>query len=261
MKYDTVKDKFAGAIDLFPALRVCFYTFLDLILLRQWYIKNLIKKYLKKDVPISFYDAGAGFCQYSYFILKKYPQSRVLTVDLKDDYMRSFKNYAETYLTGSVTIKQADLQEFVPDSKFDLAIAVDILEHIEDDVSVLKNIYSSLNNSGFLLISTPSNFDEAAAFTEEHVRPGYDKRELEEKLKLSGYEIVESIYSYGKFGKLAWRIGMKTPMQLAGKGIFGMFCSAFWMLITYPLNYLLMKMDVKTHNAAGNGIIIVARKG
>ncbi|MBN2829748.1 MAG: class I SAM-dependent methyltransferase [Candidatus Cloacimonetes bacterium] len=260
MKYDTVKDKFAKYIDLFPTLRVCFYTFLDLILLRQMYVKQKIGTYFTPGKPMAFYDAGAGFCQYSYHILKKYPHSRVLTVDLKEDYMDSFKSYAEDNLEGIITVKQADLQNFVPKEQYHLAIAIDILEHIEDDVSVMKNIHSSLKKDGIFIVSTPSNFDEAAKFTEEHVRPGYDKKELEDKLTDSGFKIIESAYSYGRYGKIAWKLGMKIPMQLAGKGVFGMIAAGMWMTMLYPVNYLLMKKDLITENSIGNGIIIVAEK-
>ncbi|MDP8232844.1 MAG: class I SAM-dependent methyltransferase [Candidatus Zophobacter franzmannii] len=260
MKYDLVKDKLANAITLFPDARRLFYKVLDEILLRQWYIKTLMRKYCKKDEPLSFYDAGAGFCQYSYEVLKRFPNSEVLAVDIKADYLHAFKNFAEDNLTGSFTVKEADLQKYVPNKKYDMAIAIDILEHIEDDVSVIQNFHKCLKEGGILLISTPSTFDEAAAFTEEHVRPGYNKNELEDKLTRNGFELVESFYSYGKFGKLAWKLGMKIPIQLAGLGIFGMLASALWLAIFFPLNHYLMRLDTQTDNEVGNGIIIVAER-
>ena len=36
-------------------------------------------------------------------------------------------------------------------------------------------------DEGILIISTPSDRNEAAKFTEEHIRPGYNKKELEDK--------------------------------------------------------------------------------
>ncbi len=260
MKYDIVKDKFAMIIELFPITRKLFYLFLDCILLRQMYVKKAMKKYIVKDTMLKFYDAGAGFCQYSDYILRQYPSSTVLAVDIKTDYVQSFKAYAENNLNGKFIVEQADLQEYVAKDKYDLAIAIDILEHIEDDRAVLGNFHDSLNEGGILIISSPSNYDEAAAFTEEHVRPGYAKSELEEKVTAAGFHIKESFYSYGKWGKIAWLLGMKTPMTLAGKGIIGMILAGIWMIVTYPLVRTLMFKDINTDNRIGNGIILIAEK-
>ncbi len=260
MKYDIVKDKFARIIELFPTTRKVFYLFLDLILLRQKYVKKEISKLYPVGTSINFYDAGAGFCQYSDYVLKRYPNSNVLAVDIKTDYVESFKFYAENNHKGKFIVEQADLQNYISNDKYDLAIAIDILEHIEDDRAVLANFFQSMNKGSRLIISSPSNFDEAAAFTEEHVRPGYAKDELENKVTTAGFSILESYYSYGKWGKKAWIMGMKKPISMAGKGILGMICASIWMLITYPLVYLFMKLDMNSNNKIGNGLIVVAEK-
>ena len=49
MHYDIIKDKFAKLIDIVPAFRKLFYLIMDLLLLRQWYVKKEIKKHFAKD--------------------------------------------------------------------------------------------------------------------------------------------------------------------------------------------------------------------
>ena len=112
MKYDKVKDKFALAIDKFPVFRKLFYLLLDMLLLRQRYVKREIKKYFSAQKPLRFYDAGAGFGQYSYFILKKFKKAKVHAVDLKTDYMDSFAHYAEEVGWEDFTARQADLTKY-----------------------------------------------------------------------------------------------------------------------------------------------------
>jgi hypothetical protein len=69
----------------------------------------------------------------------------------------------------------------------------DVLEHIEDDEGVLGQIYDSLVYGGGVLITVPqhrwlwSTVDEAAC----HVRR-YTARELENKVKAAGFEILRS---------------------------------------------------------------------
>lgn len=258
MQYDKIKDKFAKLIDLFPVFRKLFYLVLDLLLLRQWYVKKAIKKHFPQDKKICFYDAGAGFGQYSYFILKYFRKAKVQAVDLKTDYMDSFARYAKLVDWQDFTAQQADLVDYIPKGKFDLIIAIDILEHIEQDEKVLQNFRQVLDSSGKLIISSPSTFDESAKFVAEHVRPGYDKDEIIDKLKNAGFKIVSFDYSYGKFGHLAWLLTMKYPMSLLGISKIFFLLLPFYYLVFYPISALFMWLDMMIKNKVGTGVIVVA---
>jgi len=258
MQYDKQKNKFAYLIEKFPFLRILFYKFLDLILLRQWYVKAKIRKYFPIWFPVHFYDAGAGFGQYSYFILKNWKKAEVLAVDIKTDYMDSFSRYAAKTGWQNFFCQQADLVDFIPDKKFDLIIAIDILEHIEDHVQVLKNFKEVLNKKGKLIISSPSNFDESAKFTEEHVRPGYSKEDIISKLEKAEFKIVSFEYSYGKFGQVYWKLCLKFPLSLISKNKLFLFILPFYYLIFYPLSFVFMLLDFYWKNSIGTGIVVVA---
>ena len=258
MQYDKIKDKFAGWIDKFPFFRKLFYLLLDMLLLRQWYVKREIKKHFPKDKPVRFYDAGAGFGQYSYFILKHFKKAKVHAVDLKMDYMNSFSRYAVKHRWTDFTVQQADLTTYVPKDKFDLILAIDILEHIENDEQVLRNFREVLDKNGKLIISSPSTFDESAKFTEEHVRPGYSKEEILSKLERAGFKIVSFKYSYGKWGHLAWLLTMKYSMRLLGISKLFFLLLPFYYLLFYPLSALFMLCDLNMKNKTGTGVIVVA---
>ena len=258
MKYDTVKDKFAKLIDVIPLFRKFFYLLLDMLLLRQWYVKREIKRHFSKSKPVNYHDAGAGFCQYSYFILKNWKKSQVHTSDIKTDYINSFEYYAKNNGMQNVSCKQADLTNYVPDGKFDLITAIDIMEHIEDDVQVLKNFRTTLKSGGKLIISSPSNFDESAAFTEEHVRPGYSKEDIVSKLESTGFKIVSFEYSYGKFGKMYWNLALKIPLSLIEKSKLFLFVLPLYYLFFYQISFVFMMLDLKTNNKIGTGILVVA---
>ena len=231
---------------------------MDMLLLRQWYVKREIKKYFPKDKPIRFYDAGAGFGQYSYFILKHYKKAEVHAVDLKTDYVDSFARYAAKHCWTDFTAQQADLTAYVPKDKFDLILAIDILEHIENDEQVLRNFRQVLDKNGKLIISSPSTFDESAKFIEEHVRPGYSKEEIISKLEKTGFKIVSFDYSYGKWGHIAWLLSMKYPMSMLGISKLFFLLLPFYYLLFYPLLALFMLLDVKVKNKTGTGVIVVA---
>mgnify|MGYP002354253790 CR=1 FL=1 len=258
MEYDPLKNKLETAISLFPALRRVLYGLMDILLLRQRYIKREMLKRYKQCDDLRFYDAGAGFCQYSCFVLSNWKHATVHASDLKSNYLASFANYAASFAPKRFSYIAADLQDYVPKGMFDLATAIDILEHIENDMAVLTNFHSALVPGGVLIISTPSDTDPAAKFTAEHVRPGYAKDELEVKLINAGFVIDKSIYTYGFWGRISWKLMMKYPMQLAARKLYPLLI--LYYLVVYPVSEILMQLDIRSKNSSGTGIMVVAHK-
>jgi len=254
MEYDPIKDRAAALISVFPFLRAGFYKALHLLLLRQRYVTREIAGHASENM--SFYDAGAGFCQYSDMVLKRYPNARVFATDLKTDYLAAYAAQAK----GAFSFQSADLQDFIPEARYDMAIAIDILEHIERDEQAIANIHEALKVGGIFIISTPSDMDKAAAFTAEHVRPGYNKQELEQKLIAQGFGIEKSIYTYGFWGSLSWRLMMKHPLNMLGISKYLALALPLWYLMVYPIAELMMQMDLRMSNSKGTGILIVAKK-
>lgn len=256
MEYDPLKNKLATWLSVMPGLRRMLFAAFDILLLRQRYVKREIKRHFPQSEDTAFYDAGAGFCQYSWYALNNWPHARVHATDLKLDYLESFALYTRSRMGDRFSYKLGDLQSYQPEGKYDMAIAIDILEHIPDDLAVMRNIHAVLKPRGLLIISTPSDTDPAARFTSEHVRPGYDKKQLETKLLTSGFRIVSSYYSYGRYGHLAWLLMMKYPLSLIHKKLWPVLLPYY--LLAYPVAELLMRLDMAKHNTTGTGIIIVA---
>lgn len=258
MHYDPIKDRLASLIALFPVFRITLYRILDVLLLRQRYVKKMIYRYCKS--PMNFYDAGSGFCQYSWFVLKNMPVSKVYATDVKKNYLDDFDFWVKETFADRFTYSVADIQFHTPCKQFDMIIAVDIMEHIEDDVRTFKNFHNCLKDEGILIISTPSDLDNSAQFTEEHFRPGYNKIELEQKLTNLGFDILDSIFTYGKFGSLSWKLMMKFPLQLLNRNIGFIAILPLWYLCVTPISEVLMHLDMKRANETGTGLLIVARK-
>lgn len=260
MQYDPIKNTFMILIRKLPCLRKVFFLLLDLLFLRQWYVKKQIRSLLKKNSELRFFDAGAGFCQYSDYILASYRNSTVLALDLKVDYLKEYAFYAEHRYSDRFFWICADLVDYIPSDRFNLIAAIDILEHIENDVKVLENFYQCLAEGGKLIISTPSNLDETARFTAEHVRPGYSKHEIIDKLQDAGFKISSFSYSYGIWGKMSWKLSIKFPLIILSYSKILLLALPIYYICLYPLIYLLMIIDINTNNEKGNGIILVAEK-
>ena len=65
----------------------------------------------------------------------------------------------------------------------------DVLEHLDDDVAVLRSLYSALTPGGVLVLTVPAHpwlYDEMDALA--HHRRRYRRRELRQKLAAAGFE-------------------------------------------------------------------------
>lgn len=257
MEYEPLKLKINRLLDRLPVLRRLFYLILDAFILRQWYVKRAIRESVKSKKGFHVYDAGTGFGQYSHYILKQFPQARVLSVDINAHLMNAWNKFALKKWSRRVKIERADLQTYVPESKQDLILAIDILEHIEDDLAVLQNFRKCLNVQGVLIISTPYATKEAG-FTAEHFRDGYTEEDLRDKLNKSGFQADEIRYSYGFWGNLAWYLTTRIP--LAGRRCFWFIVlSPIYFLISYPLALMMMLIDYHSNNRRGRGMIFKCR--
>lgn len=269
MKYDPIKKNLGEVFNKRPFLRKLFYRLLDLLLLRTWHIKKAIRKWKRnyKD-QASILDAGSGFGQYSYYLSKQSKNWKILGVDVKqeqiDDCNRFFKQINKS---ERVQFEYADLTQFKKTSAFDLILSVDVMEHIEEDVTVFQNFYDSLKTGGMLLISTPSDQggsdvhdDDDHSFIDEHVRDGYNMNEIEEKLKKAGFSKVESNYSYGTPGKISWKLSMKYPiLMLNASKLFFIFLP-FYYILAYPISFVLNYFDINQKHQTGTGLIVKAVK-
>jgi len=269
MQYDPIKSSLGRVFNASPYLRIIFYKLLDLLLLRAWHIKHEIRL-LGNTLPAGadILDAGSGFGQYSYFLAKKFPQSRLTGVDVKEEQIADCNRFfSKLGMAEKVNFKFGDLTKFREEDKYSLVLSIDVMEHILEDVEVFKNFQFSMKKGGILLISTPSDQggsdvhdDSDESFIEEHVRDGYNINDITEKLKSAGFSEVYARYSYGKPGGISWRLSMKYPITLLNVSKMFFVLIPFYYLLTFPFCLVLNYFDVRIKHKSGTGLIVKAVK-
>jgi 2-polyprenyl-3-methyl-5-hydroxy-6-metoxy-1,4-benzoquinol methylase len=268
MQYDPIKRNLGSVFNRSPFLRKLFYHLLDLLLLRAWHIHKELKTWIK-TVPESaaILDAGAGYGQYSYYLSGKNPGFKILAVDVKQEQVEDCNSFYRQINRKNVKFEMGDLTRFRQENSFNLALAVDVMEHILEDVLVFQNIHASLKPGGMLLISTPSDQggsdvhgEDQTSFIEEHVRDGYNIKDIETKLRSAGFSKVEARYAYGAPGKISWRLSMKYPILILGASKVFYIILPFYYLITYPVSFILNYFDVEMTHPTGTGLIVKAWK-
>lgn len=98
-------------------------------------------------------------------------------------------------VTPAATFKKCDVATSALDENFDLVVSADVVEHIVDDVTAIKNMAAMTAPGGRLVISTLQgrmrNFERQVG----HVR-NYELGELEEKIWSAGMTI-ERVVAWG----------------------------------------------------------------
>ena len=267
MKYDPVKKVFGDIIAKRVFLRKVFYWILDLMFLRSWHVRKAVRELYLKEDSIRIFDAGMGFGQYTFFMAKQFPNSSILSVDVKEDQVEECRYFFSECGLKNITFEIADLTEINFENMYDFILCVDVMEHIVDDELIFRNFCKALRKGGKLLINTPSNFggsdahsEDDDSFIEEHARLGYSKEDITEKIERTGMKVTDFKYTYGKFGTISWRFGIKYPILIAGVSKFLILLLPFYYLFTLWFVLIFMWLDVITENKKGTGVVVVAEK-
>lgn len=154
---------------------------------RSKIIYKLLKNYLPRDNSFDILDVGCG-TGINLGILEKF--GKVVGVDpskkaLQFTRQRGFKNL----------IKASAEKLPFPDKCFNLVTALDVIEHIADDLKALKELHRVLKSQGLLLVTVPayqfiwSEHDEAL----HHFRR-YTASQLHQKLNQAGFRVKRRSY-------------------------------------------------------------------
>ena len=125
------------------------------------------------------------------------------------DYVNEFVDYAKDKYKENSKVNISfgdlmDLNEGIRSKKYDTAILLNVLEHIEDDGKALRNIGEVLKDSGKLLLLVPAmqfiygTLDSAFGHFKR-----YGKKDMAELLKNNGYKINKMFYMNG-VGSFGW---------------------------------------------------------
>lgn len=150
-------------------------------------IYRLLKNYLPNEEPFVIIDVGCG-TGINLATLGKF--GKVIGVD------SSKKALQFTRKRGFKNLRQAKAEKLpFGDKSFDLVTALDVIEHIADDLKALKEFHRVLKSQGLLLITAPayqfiwSEHDEAL----HHFRR-YTASQLHQKLNRAGFRVVKRSY-------------------------------------------------------------------
>jgi SAM-dependent methyltransferase len=149
-------------------------------------------------------DAGCGNGVFSFELAKLHPASEVLGIDSEPDLVARANTIADRAGLANCRVEKGDVTRLDFESEFDLIVSVDNLEHVEDDVTAMRELFQALRPGGRLVVHVPGyerrwllfgrrvNFDVPG-----HVRPGYTAEQIVERLQRAGFVVDAHQYTYG----------------------------------------------------------------
>jgi SAM-dependent methyltransferase len=151
---------------------------------RNRLIKSIINKYSMRPNKTRFLDIGCG----TGAVIQAVIGNSDLVITGSEIYLKGLF-YAKNKLPDAEFV-QFDVTQGILPEKFDMVGAFDVIEHIEDDIASISNVYEMLYDGGFFIVTVPqymflwSRLDEIV----KHKRR-YTRKELLIKLQRQGFVI------------------------------------------------------------------------
>jgi len=220
---------------------------------RKHHVLKAHKGILRRSKVSSVLDAGSGDGVYSFWFAKKLPDAHVCGIDIDAERIEGCQFIAEKFNIGNVEFRTGDLSNLDAEDEFDVITCTDVLEHLEDDTGQIQRFFRALTSGGHLVIHVPTGagphpLTKNAPPIPNHVRDGYAPDALNALLSSAGFEIEQTKVTFGYFGALAAELYELTQRPL-------------WLrLIVFPLNALLVAIDVRGTHIDGQGVMVVTVK-
>lgn len=211
----------------------------------------ILREALKSSSSARILDAGCGYGIYS-LTLAQHGYNNIDSIDLEQKRLDAVSGMLEDLpvLRPRITLHKGSLTQLpFRDAFYDVIICSDVIEHITDDISAVKELSRVLQPNGILILSVPYNSKYHRKFFKMfgHKRPGYTKEELSALFKKYGLFIQKDYYYEYFFGNILFKV-------------FNSFNSKFFTGILFYLFYLFYLIDYYTAFGEPNNIIVTVGK-
>ena len=169
----------------------------------------------------SILDVGCGIGVNVKSIHSHFPKMVIAGSDLSAGILKLAEEYVGK--DPKISYLVMNLENDKIDRTFDLVLCSQVLEHIENDVKALENLARLTRR--YLLITVPGGRYNSTSRLVGHYRH-YSKKDLEEKVKAAGFDLLESKeWGFPFHSIYKWCLGKlsEDAQKKAGLGKYGFF--------------------------------------
>lgn len=181
----------------------------------RWML-NQFRSFIGKRV----WEAGCGIGNFTELLLDR---ERLVCIDYDPFYVETINRrfgHLENVRAFQMDLTDRESLGAVRPEALDTVIALNVVEHIEDDTLVLKQFFDALVPGGHAVVLVPAHpaLYSACDRALGHFRR-YRREELREKMEAAGFGVVQ-IGEFNRLGTLGWWVSGKfgvrelTPLQM-----------------------------------------------
>lgn len=192
---------------------------------------HFFKEVKSLNIGKEILDAGCGTGEYILELRNKYPNSIFEGIELSSEKTIQLTNQIKHF--KNVKIIHGSLTDFSVRERYDFIYCIDVLEHIKEDKKAITNLCVALKPSGTLYIHVPAKnqkkfFKRFKNYMQhDHVRNGYESKEIVNYLRQNGLQIVKIKFTMGLMVSFVW--GLQKYFEIIISRRLGQ-------IICYPFN-------------------------
>jgi SAM-dependent methyltransferase len=157
----------------------------------------LIEQFVDRLPPKirSFLEIGPGMGDLSLYLGRRFSEANGVLLDFSSDCVDILKQ--RTSENPRLRLRTGDFMAMTHEEHYDLIIACEVFEHIDDDKTAFQIVSGLLNPGGYFIFSAPAfmrKWQRADEYAGHYRR--YERAELIEKFTSSGFRI-EVLWSFG----------------------------------------------------------------
>jgi len=191
-------------------------------LLRWYALKSMLKSEIKDGSVIL--DIGGYDGYISYNLKKIFPNVKITVVDMDKSGLELAKK------RGLDTTCASALELPIEDNQVDLVLCLDLIEHVQEDDKIVKEISRVLKKDGKVILTTPMQNGVSFPFISKekikiinknwgHIRKGYSLENIEKLLRNSGLASEKTSKYFNLFTRFTYRFCFLSNIPLIGKSL------------------------------------------
>ncbi len=189
-------------------------------LLRWHALKNILKSEIENGLVTL--DIGSYDGYISYNLKKLFIDLKITVVDIDKSALQIARE------RGLNTLCASALELPIKDNRVDVVLCLDLIEHIEEDDKLFKEIFRILKKDGKVILTTPMQDGVSFPFLNRikieainkswgHVRKGYSLKQIREIFQSNGLMCEKQVGCFNLFSRLAYRFAIISKIPLKGK--------------------------------------------
>ncbi len=183
---------------------------------------EVILEWLKKEKVKTILNAGCGSGEFS-FILASHGYE-VVGIDMDTDYIELAKKNREKLGYKNLRFEISSIEKFSDNKSYDVVMATDVLEHIEDDKFAFKSLVLHVKVGGMVICTIPAGqylfgfhdvkLGHYRRYSLESFRKIVPKNVAVKKLRYFGFFLIPVALMVSKFIKKSYPVAKSNNNML-----------------------------------------------